>query len=238
MTEITLRDGSTTVDKRLDRLIHFDERSKQFPAELILPTDVKTRTWGLRNIRLNQGQDGACVGFGNTHRLAADPVRFSHASYDYAMALYHEAQRYDDWPGEDYEGTSVLAGVKVLNKRGLYKAYHWCFKIEDYMRALSNEGPVVVGVNWMKDMFDPDERGLLHPTGGVAGGHCFILRGLTLKPRGKLKGVGPVFRITNSWGADWGQNGDAFITVEDWEQYLMPDGEGCVPTEQVVRSEA
>jgi hypothetical protein len=32
--------------------------------------------------------------------------------------LYHEAQRIDEWPGEDYDGTSVRAGMDVLRTEG------------------------------------------------------------------------------------------------------------------------
>ena len=32
--------------------------------------------------------------------------------------LYHEAQKIDEWPGEDYDGTSVRAGLDILRKRG------------------------------------------------------------------------------------------------------------------------
>lgn len=235
MTEqITLRDGSTTTDPRLDRLVEFDPRSRNYAVSDVLPEGFKSKTWKLTQ-RLDQGQDGACVGFGTTHRIAALPISFGGANYNYAMGLYHEAQKLDPWPGEDYEGTSVLAGAQAAQARGHFSAYHWCFTIEDYMRALAHEGPVIVGSNWFNDMFDPDERGLLHPTGDVAGGHCWLLRGLTLNPGGVRKGVGPVFRMTNSWGKSWGENGEAYITVEDFERYIMPNGEGCVPTEQRVR---
>jgi hypothetical protein len=232
---IRLRDGMTTLDKRLDRLVQFDERSRGFAAADILPPGFKSKTWRLKQ-RLNQLREGACVGFGNTHRIAALPISFGGATDEYARSLYKLAQRdFDPWEGEDYEGTSTLAGAKAATALGHYTAYHWCFTIEDYMRAVSHDGPVVVGSNWFDDMFEPDERGLLHPTGGIAGGHCYILRGLTLDPRGVRKGVGPVFRITNSWGADWGENGEAFITVEDFERGIMPDGEGFIPTEQRVK---
>lgn len=228
---IQLRDGSETADRRLDRLMQFDEKSRSFAVADILPDHFRSKTWAL-HARLNQGPDGACVGFGNTHRIAALPISFSKASDDYARMIYHEAQRIDPWPGEDYEGTSVLAGVKVAQRLGHFSQYRWCFTIEDYMRAVANEGPVIVGSWWDYSMFDPDERGLLHPDGRHAGGHCYILRGLTLEPRGILRGAGPVFRITNSWGPEWGVNGEAYMTVEDFERYMMPDGEGAVPTEQ------
>jgi hypothetical protein len=233
MAEITLRDGSTTTDPRLDRLEQFDARSRQYGISEVLPEGFKSKTWRLKE-RLDQGNDGACVGFGNTHRIAALPISFGGATNDYALKIYHEAQKIDPWEGEDYEGTSVLAGVKVAQRLGHFSQYRWCFSVDDYLRAVAHEGPVIVGSSWFNDMFEPDERGLLHPTGSNAGGHCWIIRGLTLKPGGARSGVGPVFRMTNSWGSGWGTNGEAWITVEDFERHIFPNAEGCVPTEQHV----
>src|SRR3954453_10392858 len=61
----------------------------------------------------NQGQEGACVGFGIS-RLAS---QLNRKRYD-GFWLYHEAQKVDEYPGEDYEGTSVRAGLDVLRTRG------------------------------------------------------------------------------------------------------------------------
>ena len=61
----------------------------------------------------NQGAEGACVGFGIS-RLAS---QLNRKLYD-GFWLYHEAQKIDEWPGEDYDGTSVRAGLDILRKRG------------------------------------------------------------------------------------------------------------------------
>ena len=49
----------------------------------------------------NQGTEGACVGFGIS-RLTS---QLNRKLYD-GFWLYHEAQKIDEWPGEDYDGTS------------------------------------------------------------------------------------------------------------------------------------
>jgi hypothetical protein len=230
--KITLRDGTETTDRRLDRLQQFDERSRQFPVREILPDGFRSKTWRLKD-RLDQGPDGACAGFGTTHRIAALPISFGGATYDYAFKIYKRAQQLDPWEGENYSGTSVLAAVKAAQELGHFGEYRWCFGIDDYVRAVAHEGPVIVGSDWYTGMFEPDEKGLIHPTGAVAGGHCYILRGVTLDPRGVRKGVGPVFRITNSWGPGWGENGEAYITVDEFEK-LLDGGEGAVPVEKRV----
>jgi hypothetical protein len=61
----------------------------------------------------NQGNEGACVGFG-VSRLTS---QLNRKAYD-GFWLYHEAQKVDEWPGEDYDGTSVRAGLDILRKRG------------------------------------------------------------------------------------------------------------------------
>ncbi len=61
----------------------------------------------------DQGTEGACVGFGIS-RLAS---QLNRKLYD-GFWLYHEAQKIDEWPGEDYDGTSVRAGLDILHTRG------------------------------------------------------------------------------------------------------------------------
>jgi hypothetical protein len=61
----------------------------------------------------DQGAEGACVGFG-VSRVAS---HLNKKIYD-ARWLYHEAQKIDSRPGEDYVGTTVRAGLDILRKRG------------------------------------------------------------------------------------------------------------------------
>lgn len=61
----------------------------------------------------DQGNEGACVGFGSSRMMTL----LNRARYD-AFWLYHEAQKVDPWPGELYEGTSVDAGMQILRNRG------------------------------------------------------------------------------------------------------------------------
>lgn len=225
-----LRDGSRTQDPRLDRLVQFDERSREFPVAAVVPETIKRgRTWPLAE-RLDQGREGACVGFGVTHELAASPQRVRGLTEDFAFKVYREAQKIDPWEGENYEGTSVLAGVKIAHQMGYFGQYRWCFTVEEIMRALAHEGPVVVGTVWKDGMYQPRPSGLIRPgEGSTVGGHCYLIRGLALRPRIRGEGkLGPTFRIRNSWGPDWGVEGDAFITVEDYERYLMPGGDAVV----------
>jgi len=61
----------------------------------------------------NQGSEGACVGFSCSRMMSL----LNRARYE-ARWLYREAQKVDAWPGENYEGTSVRAGLDVLRSRG------------------------------------------------------------------------------------------------------------------------
>lgn len=61
----------------------------------------------------DQGSEGACVGF-SVSRAA---TWLNRKRYD-ARWLYREAQKIDYWEGEDYEGTSVRAGMEVLRDEG------------------------------------------------------------------------------------------------------------------------
>lgn len=226
-----MRDGTTVKDPRLGRLKHQDPRSRNFRASLGLPDELVTKTWRLDE-RNDQGDSAACVGFGTGHRLAAEPRQKRGIDNEFSFALYRAAQKIDPWEGEDYEGTSVLAGIQAAANLGHIARYDWCFSVDDICRAVAYKGPVVVGTEWLDSMYEPRPSGLLEISGGSDGGHCYMIRGLLLSPRIGEGRIGPVFRITNSWGPGWSHNGEAFIKVEDFERHLMPGADAVVPTEK------
>jgi len=181
-------------------------------------------TWRC-NEWFDQGREGACVGFALGHEISARPAEFRGLDYKYLVEdVYHEAQRVDPWDGGSYpgaapfyEGTSVLAGVKILHKKGFFKSYRWAFGIEDLILGLGYIGPAVLGINWYTDMLNTDENGFIHPTGSVAGGHAILARAVNVKEG--------YITLRNSWGKNWGKNGDCYITFDDMEKLLGEYGE-------------
>lgn len=205
----------------LDWKPRFDERSRNYPVRALLSAvELRSKSWSC-GITLNQQHEGACVGFGWSHELAAKPVPVSGITNEFARDLYHEAQRVDQWPGEDYSGTSVLAGAKVVQQRGHVSQYRWAFDLTDVFLTLGYHGPVVLGLNWHEGMWEPDSRGFIAPTGECVGGHCLLARGIAVKRR--------YVTLRNSWGPEWGSNGDCRIRFADLERLIHESGECCVP---------
>lgn len=220
MTNIPLRDGNVTHDRRLDRLVEFDDRSRAFAVRAIVPKKPRSYTWQ-PFAWLDQGSEGACVGFAWAHEIGAKPAVHTHLTNDNARDIYHEARRIDEWEGEKYEGTSVLAGAKVVIGLKYMKEYRWAFGLEDLILAVGYAGPAVLGINWYSGMLQVDEHGFIHPTGSVAGGHAILCYGVNIPGR--------YFKLHNSWGAEWGKNGDCYLSFEDMDRLLHEQGEACVP---------
>lgn len=233
---IILRDGTTTDDRRLDRLQEFDERSREFNIAGEVPETLKTKTWQCRAY-LDQGWEGACVGFSWCHGASAyanhtNGITDTHAE----QHVYWEAQKIDPWPGGAYpgavpdnDGTSVLSGAKIMQQYGFIDGYKWAFNVDDVLKAISNHGVVIIGVWWRDSMFNTDPNGLLDISGAHAGGHAICVRGHNLKRRFAGHGDLHVVRLRNSWGKSWGLAGDCFLKVEDLETLLNDDGEACIP---------
>lgn len=236
ITPATLRDGSTTADRRLDRIARFDPKSRDFPITATIDlTKPRTKTWRGGPVT-NQGREGACVGHGTTGELTALPVRVKFADPQaYAFTAYHDFQHRDPWPGchlgsrcpvaptpdsKNYDGTEVLTAMKVLTERGFYSEYRWAFGLDDLILALSHVGPAVLGIPWHEGMYDAP-GGKVKVTGDKVGGHCILARGVSLPRKAVL--------LRNSWGREWGIGGDAWISFADLETLLHDDGEACVP---------
>lgn len=217
---VKLKDGSIVEDSRLDRLVNFDERSRNFPIMATIRQD-KPRSYTWRCDKwYDQGKEGACVAFSLSHLLAARPAEVLHIpNTKWIRHVYHEAQRIDPWPGGAYsganpfyEGTAVLAGVKILHKKGFFKSYRWAFGLHDMIMGVGYSGPCAIGVPWFTSMYSPDSNGFVSPKGKCVGGHAIMVRGVNLKES--------YFILRNSWGQRWGRNGDCYMSFKDMEWLL------------------
>src|SRR5215217_4694280 len=139
------------MSKGLGRIAHFDPRSMQYRMKDYLQPKLEGEALPAdrileRGITLDQGNEGACVGFGWTAWENCKPKGFARQQgNDYGFDWYHEAQLHDPWPGTNYEGTATSAGAKVAILRGLAKAYLFASTVEDVEAfILANEGPVVM----------------------------------------------------------------------------------------------
>lgn len=204
----------------------YDARSRNFSVDK-LTTGKKPRsyTWRLNTI-LDQGSQGSCVGHGWAHELLARPAEAKGINHDKAISIYYNAQRLDRWEGGEYpgassrnEGTSVLAGAKATMITGLIGGYYWAFTFSDFILALSRRGPAVVGTDWRHNMSYPDASGVIHATGAVEGGHCYLVYGINTRTEMLL--------IANSWGTGWADNGRATISFADMQMLLADGGVAC-----------
>lgn len=210
-----------------------DVRDELYPIRTLLEeqgaeaSTRKYRYWSTTSWWGDQGATPQCVGYAWAAWLEDGPVthRNMPAPIVTPQAIYEQAKTFDEWEGEDYDGTSVRAGAKVLSSMGLISEYRWGQNIDTIILALLEAGPIVFGTNWYDSMFYPDSEGVITIAQGarVAGGHAFKVDGVSL-----TKGLA---RGKQSWGRGWGKNGHFYISLEDLERLLQEDGEACLAVE-------
>ena len=197
------------------------------------------------NIR-DQGQEGACTGFGlaavidrlikeregkeSKRKAKGKDITVS------ARMLYEMAQRYDEWKGTAYEGSSCRGAIKGWYNMGVCQEalypyakdertdftiaaakdarnntigayYRLGNRISDYHAALSEVGAIYCSAN-VHEGWDRvnAETGKIPFSKNTQGGHSFAIVGYDDQG----------FWIQNSWDTDWGMNGTALWTYEDW----------------------
>lgn len=225
-----------TEHKVLDWVPRFDERSRNFPimGAISTPTRIQNRTWSVGPV-LDQGREGACVGFGWTAEALATPVRVKleklkaeapSSPTQFARSVYLNAQKIDEWEGENYSGTSVLAGAKSMTQFGIIKEYRWAFSTPELIQGILNKGPAVIGIPWYEGMYEAP-GGILKAEGRLVGGHCILAFGYKQQSQ-RLNGESSIL-LLNSWGLDWGINGQAEISVSDLSKLMAEYGEACIP---------
>ena len=172
----------------------------------------------------NQGNKPHCVGFSWAHWIEDGPVGHGGvAPIISPIKIYSEAQKIDEWPGENYNGTSVRAGAKYLKSINAIQSYYWAYDVNTLIDCVFKLGPVVVGTYWYSSMFSPDSNGIIKISGGIVGGHAYVINGVD-----KTK---QLFRIKNSWGRAWGKQGHAFISFNDMSRLMSMNGEICIAVE-------
>lgn len=240
------RAKARTLDVRRDTLDFRDKM--YVPTLIEVPTERELARYREHRIPiLNQGSEGACTGYGlatvvnyllTTRKVVSDCNPVS------PRMLYELAKRYDEWPGESYSGSSARGAMKGWHKHGVCSEAVWPSvatksnkgqllsglneaRTSDALRrplgayyrvnhkdlvamhsAIAEVGVLFATSNVHEGWSQPEENGLIEYSDTVLGAHAFAVVGYDKHG----------FWIQNSWGEEWGYEGFACISYDDWLQ--------------------
>lgn len=201
----------------------------------------RRKTAPMRGPTLDQGPTPRCVMFSAATALAAAPTHYTRDPIkalgvveqvlDGHFGLYTWAQHNDEWPGIDYDGTSVRAGQEYLRKIGKSGGYVFARTNDEAKDYISRVGsaPIVLGIDWVDGFDVPFLRGKagqawLEPSGPVVGGHAIC----ALWYNAKMK----AWKLQNTWGRDWGDDGVVYMADDVFEYFVFQaNGEAVSFTE-------
>lgn len=120
-------DAEKAAGKRLDAFPdRIDLRDWYYqPALISLPDAYLSCPLIPRARILDQGQEGACTGFALAAVVNFLRSRQGQAARVSPRMLYELARRYDEWPGEAYEGSSARGAIKAWVKHGVCLESSW-----------------------------------------------------------------------------------------------------------------
>lgn len=207
-------------------LQEWDAKSADYPVAALLDpaAALVSKTWAQAQ-RFDQGQTPRCVGFSLAQELSAEPVVIACSDWT-GPNIYNLAQKLDEWPGEGYDGTSLLAGLKALKQWGYIGEYRWASSVEDVLNSLSQLGPVVMAGPWLSGMFTPDAQGYVNLTGTAGNiGHCYML--------GAVDAATSDTTLRQTWGPSWSVLGwDAKLRAESIRQLLAMGTQAAIITQR------
>jgi pimeloyl-ACP methyl ester carboxylesterase len=210
---------------------------------------------------LDQGAEGACTGFGlaaviNLQKFREGQVKFRCST----RMLYEMAKKHDEWPGENYEGSSCRGAIRGWHNMGVCEEGVWPYTrakadreltvkravaarrnalgayfrlrpfVADYHAALNEAGAIYVSANVHDGWSGPSSR---------EKDQLPVIRYHPVHTGGHAFAIvgyqAEGFIVQNSWGPGWGKQGFAIWTYEDWLENIM-DGwvfRLAVPTPQI-----
>ena len=132
-TLVTSNTGAPVKRKLTARRDTLDFRDRMFETSLVeVPTHIPLTDYLAWRIPvLDQGEEGACTGFGlatvanfllQRRKVVPDKAPVS------PRMLYEMARRYDEWPGEDYSGSSARGAMKGWQKHGVCSEDEWKYE--------------------------------------------------------------------------------------------------------------
>jgi len=201
--------------RRFGRYFAPDARDRRYGVRVRRTTGRKLWNEGPR--WFDQDVAPCCVGAAWYHWLACAPFM---GQYLKPLGIYHAAQRCDEWEGEDYEGTSVRAGAKVLAELGFIERYEWATSVDAVISAVLADGPVVMGTDWLAGMDAPASVHQWRATGRNLGGHAWLITGVDTR-------LG-WFRCRNSHLG----NARGYLPIDDVPELLARQGEACLAIER------
>ncbi len=194
---------------------------------------------------LDQGREGACTGFGLAAVINLLNTKKRNLQFRASpRMLYEMAKNHDEWPGEDYAGSSCRGAIRGWKNMGVCgdndwpymendvgeltieraKAARFCTvgayyrlhpEICDYHAALNEVGAIFVSADVHAGWFSPKAP------------HAKELA--VIAPSSTIQGghafaiIGynsQGFIVQNSWGTKWGSKGCAIWLYEDWLQNI------------------
>ena len=140
--QLVIGQRTVSLDARPDRL---DLRDRPYlpplgnlPAQW--PSDAEVKQWlpayAAGGHLLDQGSEGACTGFGlaavvNYLLFVRDAMGDASQARRVSPAmLYQLARLYDEWPGEDYEGSSCRGALKGWHRHGVCREALWPYVLD------------------------------------------------------------------------------------------------------------
>lgn len=186
----------------------------------------------------NTGHEGANVGFAVAYALQATiKMKTGENIVLSPRGIYTIAKKYDEWPGEDHEGTSVLGALKGLKEVGAYFESDWPFSskikpkkeakpaykissytefvgIEQILNSLRELKTVIAVINISNDFFKPTEDGrvVIKLPYTQIGAMAICIVG--------YDGETAEIKFANDWGIGWGANGYGLIRDVDLAKVL------------------
>lgn len=183
-------------------------------------TGVVSSNWDYNLECLNQDSDPHCVGFSIANFGINEPVNTIYTNAD-GHKFYYEAKVFDGEPMKE-NGSTIRSAVKVMKNNGQIDAYAFAPNVETIKWWVLNRGPLVVGTLWTEEMLEPDKDNIIHVDSNVVGGHAYLITSYD---------ESGYFGIQNSWGSDWGFNGKAYISEDDFEKLYFRGGEAIAAVE-------